>query len=54
MEHESVNAKHQLIITSYEDHFCSLGISLKEATDKHDEKSKAVKNLEVCRAELVS
>ena len=54
VEHESVNAKHQLIITSYEDHFCSLGSSLKEAEDKHDEKSKAVENLEICKAELVS
>lgn len=53
LEQESLNAKHQLIITSYEDHFCSLGSSLKEAADKNEEKAQAVESLEAYKAELV-
>ena len=53
VDHESMNAKNQLIITSYEDHFCSLGSSLKEATDQKNEKSQAIESLEAYKAELV-
>ena len=54
VKHESLATKHQLIVTSYEEHVGNLGTSLRQAQDKGQESMQLIENLESSKAELVS
>lgn len=54
VKQETLNTKHQLIITSYKGHFGTLGSSLKEAKDRSEEHAQVIENLEASKAEIVS
>lgn len=53
VKHEALATKHQMIISSYEEHLGSLGTSLKQAKDQGKESLQLIENLESSRAELV-
>ena len=54
VKHEALSTKHQMIVSSYEDHLGSLGTSLKQAKDKGAESMQMIENLESSKAQLVS